>query len=117
MVDLIVLGGSAIFGGWSLITDPTGGELGLPYEWIRSTVFGDYLIPGTVLLVVLGFGSFVVLYGVARRPVWAWPAGVALGLATLIWLAVQVVVVQRFHPLQAFIAVIGLSFLVLLALQ
>lgn len=51
-----------------------------------------------------------------RRSVWAWPAGVALGLATLIWLVVQVLVVQRFHPLQAFIAAIGLSFFVLLAL-
>ena len=55
----------------ALVIDPTGGVLGLPFEWIQGTIFRDYLISGVVLLVLLSIGSFVVMYGVIRRTHWA----------------------------------------------
>lgn len=116
IVGLGFLGVTAVYGGGSLVLDPTGGLLGLPQEWLAGTVFTDYLIPGLVLLGLLGGGSFAVLYGIVRRTGWAWPAGVALGIATVIWIVVQLAVIRRTFFLQPVIAGLGASFVVLLAL-
>jgi hypothetical protein len=116
LVGLGSLGTAATIGGWSLVSDPTGGAIGLPHAWIRDTAFGDYLLPGLLLLVVFGAGSFVVLYGALRRRAWAWPGGVALGVGTVVWIVVQVAVVRRLHPLQLLILAMGVGFVVVLAL-
>lgn len=113
---LLFLGVGALYGGTSLILDPTGGLLGLPFERIRDTIFGDYLIPGLVLLGILGIGSFVVVYGILRRTLWAWPAGVGLGTATVVWIGVQLLVVRRYFFLQPVIAAVGVIAIVLLGL-
>ncbi len=90
--------------------------LGLPSAWIRDTIFSDYLLPGLVLLWVLGVGPFVVAYGLLRRRLWAWPAGVGLGTATVVWIAVQLLVVRRYFFLQPVIAAVGVAIVVLLGL-
>jgi hypothetical protein len=116
LLCLVLLGVSAVYGGVSLVLDPTGGLLGMPFEWIQGTVFGDYLVPGLVLLGVLGIGSFIVAYGLLRRSLWAWPAGMALGVATIVWIVVQLVIVQRYFFLQPVIATIGLVIVLLLGI-
>ena len=113
---LLFLGVSAVYGGLSLVLDPTGGILGLPFEWIEGTVFGDYLVPGLVLLAVLGGGSFVVAYGLLRRTRWAWPAGAALGTATVVWILVQVATVRQYFFLQPVVAGLGVAIVALLVL-
>jgi hypothetical protein len=113
---LLFLGASAVYGGLSLVLDPTGRTLGLPFEWIEGTVFGDYLVPGVVLLAVLGGGSFVVAYGVLRRTRWAWPAGAALGTATVVWILVQVATVRQYFFLQPIVAGLGVAIVALLML-
>jgi hypothetical protein len=62
----------------------------------------------------LGVGSFVVAYGLGRRTAWAWPAGVALGAATVVWILVQYAMLGYFF-LQPVIAGLGVLLLVLLA--
>ena len=113
---LVFLGGGALYGGVSLILDPTGGILGIPFEWIQDSPFGSYLIPGIFLLVVLGFGSFVTAYGIARRRLWAWPVGIALGIITILWIAIQYAVIQQYFFLQPIIAAVGVAVIVLLGL-
>lgn len=112
---LLFLGVSAVYGGLSLVLDPTGGILGLPFEWIQETVFGTYLVPGLVLLGLLGIGSFVVAYGTIRRAPWAWPAGIGLGVATIVWIVVQLATVRRYFFLQPAIAAVGVAIVLLLA--
>lgn len=107
------LGLGALFGGGSLILDPSGAGLGLPAEFLEGSVFPDYLVPGLVLFCVLGVGSFVVAYGVLRSAAWAWPAGLALGGATLVWLLVQVLVIRTYFYLQPVIATVGVLVVVL----
>ena len=54
---LLLLGTSAISGGWMLIKDPTGLYMKLPNAMLDQTPFDNYLIPGIVLLVAVGFLS------------------------------------------------------------
>ena len=113
---LAFLGLGALFGGGSLILDPSGASLGLPAEFLEGSVFPDYLVPGIVLFCVLGIGSFVVVYGVLRSAAWAWPAGLALGGATLVWLLVQVLIIRTYFYLQPVIATVGVFVVVLFSL-
>lgn len=113
---LVFLGGGAIYGGVSFILDPTGGILGIPLEWIQYSPFGDFLVPGIFLLVVLGIGSFVAAYGIARRRIWAWPVGLTLGFVTVLWIIIQYGVIQHYFILQPVIAGVGITIVTLLLL-
>lgn len=113
---LAALGTSALYGGGLLVLDPSGERLGLPAAWIQGTVFGSYLVPGVVLLVVLGLGSILVLAGLLLRRAWAWPVGVALGVATVGWILVEYAVVGHYFFLQPVIVGVGVLLVTLLAL-
>lgn len=116
LFGLLFLGIGAIYGGGSLVLDPTGRRLGIPFEWIQGSVFGSYLIPGAFLFCFLGIGSFVVFSGIVRRAIWAWSAGIGLGLATIVWISVQFVVIEHYFFLQPVIAGLGGLIVVLLLL-
>ena len=104
-VCLSVLGASirgitAVPSGLLLFTDPSGELMGLDVVWLDGTPFVDFLVPGIVLLVVLGVGSLVVLSGIGRRRLWAWWAAVGLGVSLVGWIVGQVLLLQQFHVLQ-----------------
>jgi len=56
---LLFLGMSALVGGSGLVADPSGAAIGLPLDLLRGSPFGDYLVPGLVLLIVLGAGPLL----------------------------------------------------------
>jgi len=99
---------SAVFGGGMLVLDPTGASMELPLSWLEGTPFNDYLVPGLVLLGVLGLGSFVTVYGILRRTDWAWHAAVGLGLALVTWIVVQIALIRLFHWLHVLYGGLGL---------
>jgi len=94
--------------GWALLSDTTGGTVGLPRGWIEATPFGSYLIPGLYLLVMNGFGMLVAAGLSAQRHRSApWLTGVlGTGLAT--WIGVQLVVMPETSALQVVFGGIGL---------
>ena len=87
-----------------MLADPNGAPMGMPVSDLERTPFDSYVIPGLVLLLLWGCGSLVTAFGLWRRPQWpllirltawsgqhwAWAASIALGLALLVWLTVQV---------------------------
>lgn len=80
----------AIAGGVGLIRDPIE-NVGMPLSLLEGTPFSDYLIPGLILLLVIGLPPVFAAYGVARRRRWGvWLAGVA-GAALLVWISVEVI--------------------------
>lgn len=109
---------SGLGGGIGLVADPTGAFVGLPLRWLRGSPFEDYLIPGVVLLTVLGVAPLIAAWGLWTGRAWSWAAGLAVGLALLGWLAVQIGVVgyQPDPPLQLAYGVLGVL-IVLLALR
>lgn len=104
-----------MFGGAALIIDPSGGLLGLPLDMLAGSPFKTYLIPGIILLLVLGVFPLIVFYGLWQRKQWAWLGAVVVGMALIVWLAVEILMVG-YHsepPLQLIYGVVGVTLLLL----
>jgi hypothetical protein len=114
MVLLLFLGITAIYGGYNLMVDPSGGQLQMPLGWIENTPFQNYLIPGLILFTVLGVLPLVTIVALWLRPAWSWLRGLeqlthehwswlaslTVGMALLIWITVQFLMFGARHPIQ-----------------
>lgn len=124
---LLLEGAAALMGGLEMLLDPFGAPLGMPVSYLAGTPFGSYLIPGLLLTFVLGVYPLLAVLLVWLRPEWpamawleratdrhwTWTTVVIAGLAMMVWIAVQVGMLGASHPLQAFIAALGLMVLLL----
>jgi hypothetical protein len=131
MFLLLFQGISATPSGLMLVLDPTGGRMQMPLAMLQGAPFPNYLIPGLILCIVLGLGAFLVLacllalpdWGWAQRvnpfkgQHWTWSASAAFGLALMIWITVQVLMVGLGAWLQPFYFGIGLAILLLTVLS
>ncbi len=119
-----LLGASALYGGWVLMTDP--GIFGADPAWLEGTPFGSYFIPGLFLFLLMGVFPLLVCWGLLRRPAgtragvfniyperhWAWTYSLFTGLIVIIWITVQLTMLPG-SWLQPFYISIGLLILVL----
>ena len=111
VVELFV-GYQAFSGGQGLITDTWQ----LPVEWLVRTPFDSWVGPGWVLIALVGVPHLL-----AAVPILALPgraglgilAGVLAGASLLVWIALQLAILQVYFFLQPVIAVIGVVELVL----
>lgn len=109
----VLIGLGAVGGGLALVLEPSGSNLGIPLEVLKSSPFSTFLVPGIVLLIVNGFGSLV---GATASFTRYWRAGeiaIALGLFLVAWIMFQVYWFAAFHWLHALYLSIGLLELVL----
>jgi len=53
----IFVGITAILGGFGLVSDPSGAKMDVPLSLLKNSPFTNYLIPGLVLLIVIGIGN------------------------------------------------------------
>jgi hypothetical protein len=127
---LAFLGVSAAFGGIVLTLNPTGSWLQLPRSILQFSPFRDFLIPGLILGIVFGLGSFATLLALWFRPVWSfgtaltrftgahwsWSAALAIGLGQVIWIVTQMLMVRGADWLQFMYGGLGLL-IVLLTFQ
>ena len=113
LLGALGLGVTALIGGGTLVLDSSGELMGLPIEWLDGTPFADYLVPGVILFGVLGVGSFVVVYGLLAYRKWAWYAAVALGGALVVWIIVQLFLIQLFHVLHLIYGALGVALVAL----
>lgn len=93
LVLLLFQGVSAVGGGLWLVLHPTGIPPGLTLELLRGSAFGDYRLPGLVLLVVLGVVPCVVAFGLWRRTSWSRIASVLVGGALVVWIVLQITII------------------------
>lgn len=112
----LALGTTALWGGGLMLLDPAGTTMGLEVDWLAGTPFQDYFVPGLILFTVLGIGSFVVLYGIARRTQWAWWAAVGLGVALVGWIVTQALLLRIYHVLQLIYGALGVVLILLAVL-
>lgn len=97
---LLFNGIGALYGGWQLATDPTGGSMQMPLSYLQYSPFETYLIPGIVLFIANGIGSLVVLGLMAARSPY-YPLGVlAEGFILGGWISIQMLMLQTANPLQ-----------------
>jgi hypothetical protein len=106
---------SGIGGGVALLVDPAGGLIGMPVSMLAHSPFDDFLLPGLILLLVLGVVPLCVSWGLWRRRPWAWHGSVFVGASLIIWISVQVAMVgyRGDPPLQAIYGGVGVAILAL----
>jgi hypothetical protein len=109
MGALAFQGLSGLAGGLGLIVDPSGAMIGLPAAWLEGSVFSDYLIPGLILVSVLGMVPSFVLWGLWAGRSWSRAAALWVGIALIAWIVVEVIVVgyQPAPPLQLTYGALG----------
>lgn len=106
---LLFNGIGALYGGWSLMAYPDGSDLQMPMEWLERTPFSNYLIPGIILFIANGLCSifvFAMLLFNHKKASWL---VMAQGVILVGWIVVQILLVQKFHPLQLILGVVGIG--------
>jgi hypothetical protein len=97
---LLLLALGAFFGGWELMHPAADGSgMGMPLAYLEHSPFSSYVLPGILLFVVFGVGSVVAAIATILRH-WTAPYLLfALGIGQMIWITVELAMVQVFHPL------------------
>jgi hypothetical protein len=97
LILLMFNGISAIYGGWSLIKDPTGGLLQLPVEWLQYSPFKDFLIPGIILFIFNGLFSLAIFVLTLMKHRHYELLIIFQGGTLVIWIVVQVIMLQTIY--------------------
>ena len=99
---------SAISGSVGLVGSPTGAWVNIPLSVLQYSPFSDFLIPGLILGIIFGVGSFATVLALWWRPTWpaagaltrltgehwAWSAAVALGLGQIVWIVTETLMLR-----------------------
>lgn len=107
----VFLSVGAIAGGIALMVGPRGEIIPLSPALLRGSPFDTYFVPGLILFAVLGLGPLVAARMVWLRHPLAPIAAVGVGVALLIWLAVEIGIIGYSDepPLQQFYFLLGLA--------
>ena len=119
LMGLILFQGiSGLFGGIALVIDPSGELLQMPLSMLAGSPFNTFLIPGIILLIILGIFPMVIFYGLWKRTNWAWSGALMVSAALIIWIGVEIWMIG-YHsepPLQLIYGLLGLILLGLVTL-
>jgi hypothetical protein len=120
IVLLVFLGfvaSTSIFSGLAICLNPDGSSLQLDPALLRHTVFHNFLIPGLILLIIVGgsslAGALSIVFDHSSSQLWVLAAGIIM----VGWIAGQVVLIRTYHALQLVylitgILIAGLSFFI-----
>ena len=86
----VFIGLGGVGGGFGLVSEPSGSNLGFNVDLLSRSPFSDYLIPGLILLVVIGLWSLAGGVLSILRYRYAGEISAALGVLLMIWIVVQV---------------------------
>jgi hypothetical protein len=121
ILALLFLALGGLYGGIAMLLDPSGRSLEMDVVLPLLPV-PDYTLPGLFLLLVIGTGSLVLVYGLLARPHWrwteavtcwsgyhwAWTGTLGLGVVLCLWLIIQGLLIGFKWPIQFITAVNGL---------
>jgi hypothetical protein len=112
----LLVGAAAIAGGIGLIASPDGSAMRLPLALLEPSPFDSFLIPGLILLVVIGFGSTIAGALVLRDTRRADAVAVLAGMSLLLWITAQMAMLRTIDFPQLGCLAVGIA-IVLLALR
>jgi hypothetical protein len=118
---------TAVPSGVLMMARPDGSAFGLPLSLLDHAPFDTFFVPGALLFTFLGVLPLLAawLLWSGFSPGWArplerltgrrlaWLAGAAGGVAIVVWIATQVVMLRAFAPLHAIYGALGLAAVVL----
>jgi len=102
---LLFVGVGAVYGGIGLMVN----GMGMPGEWLDRMPVDTWTWPGVALLLTVAVPQFVGVWLVTRGDPRAGIAGITVGAALVLWILVQLAVLQRYFFLQPVIAGIGVA--------
>jgi hypothetical protein len=105
----VFLSVGALAGGGALMLGPRGEIIPLPVLALRGSPFETYFVPGLILFCVLGLGPLAAALAVWFRHPLAPFAALGVGVALLIWMAVEIAIIGYSNnpPLQPFYLLLG----------
>jgi hypothetical protein len=111
---VLIQGISGIIGGISLISDPTGSNIDLSILLLKDSPFKDYLLPGIILLSILGIYPIIVFVGLYKGKYWALCSAKLLGIVLMLWVVSEIITIEykAERPLQLISGLLGLLILV-----
>jgi len=119
-IFLIILGFlalGAIGGGIVLIISPSGELIGLPLSEFKNIPFNSFLVPGVILLIVLGVIPSLLIIALLKKPKskiaerinifkdmhWSWTFSIYTAIALICWIHIELIFLQgEVHWLQTF---------------
>ena len=121
---------SAIFGGGALIISPSGKLFRMPLAMLANSPFTNFLIPGIILVCVIGLIPVGLVFALRKRPEnklaelcnfykdmhWAWSFTIYIAFALIIWIQIEMWYLQSvnwLHTLYMFWAIAIIFFALL----
>lgn len=104
---------SALGGGLGLIA---ANGMGMPLSWLEGTPFDSFVIPGLILLLIVGGTQALAVLGQHRRQPWCFAAAGVAGFGMVIWVYVEVALLPVYsflHTLYFSTGVLQLVFVLL----
>jgi hypothetical protein len=114
---LLFLCGSALYGSYQMITDPTGNSLGLPFYLLNGTILSSYAVVGWILLFTVGiFCPVIILFILLRSGIYSFLIMLE-GVILCIFIFVQMFLLWATFWVQYVFLVTAISLIILGAVQ
>ena len=101
----VFTGAAAVWGGVQLIDD----GFGMPDSWLTGTPITGWVLPGVALLIGVAVPQLAAVALIAAGGPRGLAAGYLAGLLLVAWIAVELLILQRYFFLQPVIAGIGMA--------
>ena len=110
---LVFLGLGGLYGGFSMLVDPSGKLLQMS-DILQFLPVSNFILPGLFLVFVMGLSPIFLAYALLARTqwiwakriaryygyYWAWTGTLALGVLLMVWLLVQGLLIGIRWPIQ-----------------
>lgn len=120
---LAFLGLGAIGGGAILIISPNGKLIGMPVSILDYSPFKSFLIPGIILLSILGIAPMLLIIALLKQPAsrlaeqfnffgdmhWSWTFSIYIAFALIGWLQIQMMILSSVSWLHTFYMLLAVA--------
>ena len=100
---------SALFGGWGLMSDPSGETLEMPLRFLEHSPFENFLVPGIILFITNGlFSLLFAVMALLKFMNYSWLV-IFQGFILVGWLIIQIIMIRDFYgPLHVLYFSVGI---------